>query len=304
MCAQDLFMAARTSIKPGCFLRSALLLAGVVAFGGIALPVYGSEEDPFQVDTGHWMSFERYKDNVKAGRPVPTAPENTPADATPLETLVPVAAPEPVVTAPETQPVVAAPSRPLDLPVLPGVNQGFSVRVDSTADESQNTSKAQIVNFDSKPTLHLEEQNWQDAAEAARQSAAAEARANGDDQHVPLNIRMSFLPNAKITPVPSPEYKSTHGRGPLPTAPQMAKAPPAQKPEDLAACAAVDAYKKKQLEAIQSDRQTLDALQSAISQLGLQKQLSFLAGAQGSVTADTGAKMDMPQNVPATVAHP
>ena len=130
MCAQDLFMAARTSIKPGCFLRSALLLAGVVAFGGIALPVYGSEEDPFQVDTGHWMSFERYKDNVKAGRPVPTAPENTPADATPLETLVPVAAPEPVVTAPETQPVVAAPSRPLDLPVLPGVNQGFSVRVD------------------------------------------------------------------------------------------------------------------------------------------------------------------------------
>ena len=36
---------------------------------------------------------------------------------------------------------------------------------------------------------------------------------------------------------------------------------------------ALDAYKKRQLAAIESDRQTLSALQGAIAQLGLQKQL-------------------------------
>jgi hypothetical protein len=173
------------------------------------------------------------------------------------------------------------------------------------ADENQGT-RAQIVNLDSKPALHLEEQNWQDAAEAARQAATADARANGDDQHIPLDIRMSFLPNAKITPVPSPEYKSTHGRGPLAAAPQAAEPQPKAPAADLAACAAVDAYKKQQLEAIQSDRQTLAALQDAIAQLGLKEQLSFLAGAQGSVNATTNAdaKMDAPQDTASAVARP
>ena len=60
---------------------------------------------------------------------------------------------------------------------------------------------------------------------------------------------------------------------------------PAVSTADAAACAALDAYKKRQLEAIESDRQTLTALQNAIAQLGLQKQLDFLPGVSGSLNA-------------------
>jgi hypothetical protein len=73
---------------------------------------------------------------------------------------------------------------------------------------------------------------------------------------------------------------------------------PKKTPEEAAACAAIDAYKKQQLQAIQSDRQTLKALQDAIKQLGLQKELNFMAGAQGGVIDPSGAaeapKMDFP----------
>jgi hypothetical protein len=67
----------------------------------------------------------------------------------------------------------------------------------------------------------------------------------------------------------------------------VAAAAPPPKPKlsaaDAAACAALDAYKKRQLAAIESDRQTLSALQNAIAQLGLNKQLDFMIGAGGSL---------------------
>jgi hypothetical protein len=112
---------------------------------------------------------------------------------------------------------------------------------------------------------------------------------------------MSFLPNRQIAPIPEPERKSYQER----IAPLLAHAAPApiddaREPKksatDLASCAAVDAFKKKQMEDIQSDRRTLAALQAAISQLGLNKELSFMTGATGSL-AQAGAtpvKMDFP----------
>jgi hypothetical protein len=103
--------------------------------------------------------------------------------------------------------------------------------------------------------------------------------------------------------VPSYQAAQNHGR-PVPGAPT----PPVQKtavaakksPADLAACAAIDAYKKRQLDAIEGDRRTLDALQTAIKQLGLEKQLSFMTGAQGSVGSqaeNVPANVDMPPNL-------
>jgi hypothetical protein len=173
---------------------------------------------------------------------------------------------------------MAAPTRPIDVPTMPGVNKGYGTQADSTADNT--TSPAQIMIRDDGTTdIHLQLQNWQDAAEIARQHADEKNGVNADSEHMPLNVRMSFLPNAKVTPAPGPERKP---RPRLTAAPPPKPAPDEQK--SPAECAAIDAYKKKQLEAIQSDRQTLQALQSAIIELGLQKELNFMAGAAQSPT--------------------
>lgn len=58
---------------------------------------------------------------------------------------------------------------------------------------------------------------------------------------------------------------------------------------DAAALAAYTAYKKKQLEALESDRKTLEALQAAIQDLGLSQKLSFTGGSFSGKTPD-GAK--------------
>jgi hypothetical protein len=106
---------------------------------------------------------------------------------------------------------------------------------------------------------------------------------------------MSFLPNAAISPVPSKKREPTHGRA-------MAKAatppPPTEDESDKAARAAIEAYKKQQMQALESDRRTLEALQSAIAKLGLQKQLNFMSGTTGSLDIQANGgdapKMDFP----------
>lgn len=50
------------------------------------------------------------------------------------------------------------------------------------------------------------------------------------------------------------------------------------------ACEALTAYRRRQLAAIESDRRTLSALQSAIAELGLDKQLDFLTGSKGRMS--------------------
>jgi hypothetical protein len=184
-------------------------------------------------------------------------------------------------------PSVAAPTRPLDLPILPGVNKGFNIEVDSTEDNETASPPAQIINKnDGKSELHLQEQNWQAAAEIARQRADEKNHVNNDNGHAPLAVRMSFLPNPKVVPIPSPERKTRPRLVEIPAAaPKPAE--PVKAQQSPAECAAIDSYKKKQLEALQSDRQTLKALQSAITDLGLQKQLDFMTGAQQSPVSVT-----------------
>jgi hypothetical protein len=285
------------------FLVSIFFMGFLYApYGGVT-PAY-ADDDPFQFESTHWMSFERYKEKTKHGAPATDAADAGAADDS-VSTTVPTlgdahnaAGESTTVTPPTMTPTVAAPTRAIHIPVMPGMNKGYNLRVNSTEDEK--TPVAQITHMDTQPTISIPEQNWQTPKEAAQ--LAGKDSDSDSDEHQPLNVRMSFLPNTYITPVPSPEYKSTHGRKP-PTA-VVAAAPeePKKKASDLAACAAVDAYKKKQLEAIESDRQTLTALQSAISQLGLQKELSFMTGANGGVNqADSGitGKMDMPPSLAA-----
>lgn len=264
----------------------AVLLAGSHAY---------ADDEPFDLDTSHWMSFDHYKDANQRGNldamnlKPPPKPEDAP--------VVPAATDKP-----STPAAVAAPSRPIDLPLMPGLNKGFSVHVDSTEDDHQAAVSAPVVSETKAPDIHLSDKNWQSPSSSAVQHQEGD---NGDNEDKPLNVRLSFLPDKKIAPIPSPD----HG----PTAQQLArqaieKGMGAKKkeantestpksPEEAAACAAIDAYKQQQLTAIQSDRQTLQALQSAISALGLQKQLDFMSGANGAINtagASPQPKMDMP----------
>jgi hypothetical protein len=169
----------------------------------------------------------------------------------------------------------------LDLPLLPGINKGFGLAINSTAD--QPTAPAQIVQDDKgKTDMEVPEHNWQDAAESARQFKAGNTSALNDAEHNSIDIRYSFLPNSHVVPVFERAYKPRTRVADVPVAPKPVAAEEAQKTAGPAECAAIDAYKKKQLEAIQSDRQTLQALQAAIVDLGLQKQLDFMTGAKQS----------------------
>jgi hypothetical protein len=237
------------------------------------------------------MSFDRYKDKTKHGAsyaPDATqtgaaqndaaATDSAAADAT--HDLTGATSP-----APPAIPVVAAPTRPIVPPVMPGINKGYNIQAQSTTDDAQPA--AQITHMDTKPTVHLAEKSWQKVTDIGKRKTS-----DDPDDRTPLDVRMSYLPNAKVAPVSSPENKLDHGRTALQIAAikgPAAEAPAPKPAAELASCAAVDAYKKKQLEAIQGDRQTLAALQSAIAELGLGKQLDFMTGAKGNISAQNTA---------------
>jgi hypothetical protein len=293
-------MKARITLaKSFCFSKLCFAAMGAIFLIGIALPARADNLDPFQMDTGNWMSFQRYKDNVKRGLIIPQekAANNSQDAASPADQITSSVAPATAVDSAQPKTAIAAPTRPLALPVMPGVNKGYDVRIDTTDDDKRDVT-APVLTTDGATDMHLQTQNWVTAAEAARDAARARTGQTPIDNRAPLDVRMSYLPDPKITPIPDPEHKSAHGRPP-PVAPAIHAADELKAlPADLAACVAVvDAYKKKQLEALQSDRQTLTALQEAIAQLGLQKQLGFLADTKSNLNATA-------QNVPASADMP
>jgi hypothetical protein len=258
-----------------------LIACGLAACAAHCPAAAADASDPFQIENSHWMSFEHYKDNMKRNLPADggaTAkiepPDLGAADAAKNDKAP---APVPASTMPaeaassgESLPAIAAPKRPLDLPGLPGLNKGFDIQVNSTEDNTAVPEQARIIQRkDGTPDLRLEEQNWQDAAEAASRRAD---QANADSDHEALDVRMTYLPNPKIVPVEPLARKLRTRYAHIPVLPKP------EQQQQAAACAAIDSYKKRQLEAIQSDRQTLQALQAAIAELGLQKQLDFMTG--------------------------
>lgn len=273
------------------------LLIGLAFFGLVV--VFGATEatasdlDPFQMENNHWISLEHYGENIKHNRPMASEALEEKPDKIDVPGLVPAVSEknnnEPpsaseTATGPVSAPVVAAPKRPLDLPALPTTARGFNVQIDSTSDEKsvEAASPQPVLNTQTGTTaLHLQEQNWQEAAEAARVRADHARSANAENDSQPLNVRMSYLPNLKITAKEKPVRPPHSVFSQLPSTPKPPQAEPAKTPAE---CSAIDTYRKKQLEAIESDRKTLQALQSAISELGLQKQLNFMTNArQGSV---------------------
>ena len=251
-----------------------------------------ADDELFRIENGHWMSFDHYKDADKRGI-LPT----TPADKTEITASVEAGqegtpAIQVEASTPATQ-AVAAPTRPIDLPVMPGMNKGFSVQVNTTEDE--HVAPPPIVDANAQPDIHLSDKDWQAPA-----SVTSAANISGDDDAPqPLAVRLSYLPDSKITPTPSPEHETAEHQARvamekgLKVQHQVAQEEK-KKPE---VCAAIDAYKKQQLNAIQSDRETLKALQDAIASLGLQKQLGFMtssASALNNASNPSPVSVDLP----------
>jgi len=281
------------------FMRMVIgVLAAVLICGGPARAP-AQNLDPFETDTNQWKSFDRYKEEEKnrlfstmtgnieedSRAEAKAVAEEEKSEAVPIKKPASDADKDTIMPPSLDSSVMAAPEKPLDPPVMPGVNNGLDMHAGSTDDDAKPS--AHVVNLDSEPNLQLPKQNWLDALRAAQ--------LNGREDHTPLHIRMSFLPGFE-----APQKHNTPKAvvaSVLP--PPIKKEVQPKSPADVAACAAIDAYKKRQLEAIQSDRETLAALQSAIKQLGLEKKLDFLSEAGSlSTTADKSALMDMPVTPP------
>ncbi len=256
-------------------------LSGALAcfcfFAAVAPSAPARADNPFDLESSGWMSFDHYKDKPAAWVATHKDPGEGPV-------IAPVTAPTPVLP----------PARAVALPVMPGLLKDEPPKVTSTADDT-DTDGARLTNLDSQPDLQLSGKNWLDAAEMARQ--AEEKKKSGDAEHQALDIRLSYLPDTHVAPA-EPKHKTIHHLTPKvamaqPGAPTSAAPPPAADP---ALCAAIDNYKKHQLQAIESDRKTLAALQSAIAELGLKKQLSFLADTGGHLNIQTpdAPAMDLP----------
>jgi hypothetical protein len=295
-------------LEPYSFsVRRVMLAASALAIVlAVSTPAFA--DDAFNLETTNWMSFDRYKDKPSTW----IAPDDRQAAV--LRNVV-----MPAPTLPPLRPVVA--------PLMPGVVNSPGLVVDTTEDDSQQEAPA-LANFDTSPDLQMRSKNWQDAADAARIAEDKKKRlaAGEDDEHPPLDVRLSYLPHSEAPPdkviakvVPKPVAKkvdvaeqakpatSTTSAAAKPAAPAAPVATAAAAPAQAAdpqACAAIDAYKKRQLAAIESDRQTLAALQGAIASLGLKKQLGFMVS-EGGLTVNTGnPNIDLPQTpVPPPQVH-
>ena len=261
-----------------------LMLGIALSFSG--LPAH-AEEDLFLVEKGQWMSFDHYKDAVDRGIVVQSQPASSvpSVEAPPVVSSAQEAGATPSLAAASGIPAIAAPKRPVLLPLLPGMNKGFGVEVSSTEDDSANAPPP-VVDKEGKADLKVSTMKWQNPS--SRKVKESEGETN-----LQLNVRMSFLPDGKTTPIPSAE--------PALSAQQKARQalvkelPKKDKKsvDEAAVCAAIDLYKKQQLDAIQSDRETLKALQDAVKALGLEKQLGFMTQKSASLDASE-ARVDMP----------
>lgn len=138
------------------------------------------------------------------------------------------------------------PSRPLNLPVMPGLAKPPGPYQDAATPASPPGTQ------------------WENLHERQKKETA-------------YNLRLATLPNGQIKSIPGKPALRSH-RLP-PPAPSPA-APPPSDPATEKALADLKAYRQRQLAALESDRRTLAALKEAIADLGLNDKLNFVTQGQ------------------------
>jgi len=311
-------------------LRPKWLLAGILGGGLLAAnPGQAGKANelgnPFDTSGSSWMSLEHYTDKTTRFPETEEAPEETEntgiEETPPEETAKTATAPQ---EPPPEEPKIAQPTRPINLPIMPGVNQGYGISVTSTQEEdlleeekmaqptrplnlpvmpgvnqSRETATANTAAEDEQ-TTEIDDKEWKNAQTAAKKAS----RKTVEEKQMPINVRLATMPDNKTKAMPGAPIIRPHKKAEEKTAEKQApkpKTPQAEK-KNPEACAALTAYRKKQLEAIESDRKTLSALQAAIAELGLNKELDFLTGAskQLSTPAKTDKNPQTTETSPAT----
>ncbi|NTU76905.1 MAG: hypothetical protein HGA90_03710 [Alphaproteobacteria bacterium] len=232
-----------------------------------------------------WMSMERYTE--KSQRFPGLFPDPPPQEKPVVD--LPPAVPEPAQTSEPAEPaVVAQPSRPLNLPVMPA-SQGYQVNVSSTEDDANDDAVIPEGEKVAQPERPLNLPVMPGLAVKAS-LPDGEDEGEGDDEvekdkHKPLNVRLTTLPDSRNVPMSA--GSATKKRA----SPKASKTETAQVKPPLDTCPALTAHKKRQLQAIESDRQTLSALQAAIAELGLEKKLNFMTDPTGSLNAQSSSSV-------------
>lgn len=252
-------MSAHIKTNPNARRFSCFGLA-VVCFYLSSFSMSYADDELFQLDPSRWTSSQNYiaTGGQEQAPAAPTAEDQDAQAATPTVEMPP-------------------PNLAANLPLLPAANKGFDLDIHSTAKESSSLIADEQADEPQDP--HLADSNWKSPVPLASQDAADDDSANAEKT---LNIRMSFLPakpqagGRKVSGHMS-ALKRVHLQMRQNT-PSAVAADKPKSPAEAAACAALDAMKKQQLEAIQSDRRTLSALQEAIKTLGLTKKLDFSSG--------------------------
>lgn len=177
-------------------------------------------------------------------------------------------------TAPDEASALAEPERELNLPSIPDMQPVASL--DGPSTEEANDA---FLRDDSQ---------WKDIKTFERE-AKREAKEVEKSNTQTLHIRYALLPDrraAVVLATPRPAAAPQTGGMDLPVATDKPAAKE-KKPEASAeACQALATMRRKQLEAIESDRKTLSELRAALADLGLTSKLGYMAETGESVSSN------------------
>lgn len=217
--------------------------------------------DPF-ASTGEWVSFDAFLENQDKEPAVIQEPALVSPD--------PKADAE-VKAAAELE--KAPPERALNYPVMPSARDASALSVKSTEEEGGQMFQ------EKKSWLGFDEAE----VESEKEEQAERLRLTLDPSL--FKVRFATLPRPDFSSIPSArvttsqidkDKKSLKAREPAP----VTAASPEKKKEQAEACEAMSEIRKRQLEAMESDRQTLSALKNALTDLGLVDKLSFMTSSQ------------------------
>ncbi|MDD3371108.1 MAG: hypothetical protein PHE27_04700 [Alphaproteobacteria bacterium] len=288
-------MGAFYSFIKGC--RRTCLAAGAVGVACSFVSFSAIADELFDLDIGTWTSTQTYDANL-ARKLVPEKPSSSQSDVklpnqgreSPAE---PLAAPE------RTSLRDPSPPPPLfKTPPMPSLNKQYTLEVGTTQDDGEK-NKLLLLAPGNLSSVGPPDKDWRPLTE--RLNITSPKAEDGVQDH-PLNVRMTYLPSRAVVPTPSVQGESAVKRGHelLRKLAAQKKRPKPKTREEEEACKALDAYKQRQLDALQGDRETLKALQEAIRSLGLTKELEFITE-QGSTLSSSSGGVSV--SLPVTGGH-
>ncbi|MGE4350973.1 MAG: hypothetical protein AB7E52_02155 [Bdellovibrionales bacterium] len=274
-------------------VRALILLALL----GMSSPASAQLLDPFAAGAGGtWVPLADYEKAHPAAEPVTDAVQ-TPVLADSREQGEQASKKTGAVPNVGTGRALATPERPLQIPVMPAMAVAAPPTVTSTENSDLFSERdkawhpvAQEPLPQDKKIVQLQQTPWLQAAKADAGLVAPKE----------FQVRLSLLPSPSIRSIPAQRVtQSKMAREMAALKAQNAKEKGAgasnpaevkQAKANVEACKAYNEFRLRQLQAIQTDRQTLAKIKAVLADLGLAKKLSFMTDAEVLLGADALTK--------------